>query len=79
MLKEYLDKHNIRCFEHFPEGLICPVCKTNEDTYTTLLPIDGTQDGNNEEAVCVHLHCAIAQRFSKEISGKNKILYRAIK
>lgn len=79
MLKEYLDKHEIRYFEHFPKGLVCPICKTNEDTYTVLLPIDGTLEGNNEEAVCTHLHCAIAQRCSKEVGNTHQILYKVIK
>lgn len=48
----------MRLFDHFPkEHAICPICKTNEDKPCFLAGIDGTQDGNNEEATVIHFDC----------------------
>jgi len=47
----------MRTFEHFPEHDICLVCGTNEDKECTLIPIDGTEDGNNCQATPVHIDC----------------------
>lgn len=38
-------------------GSVCPVCQTGEDKQTVLIGIDGTEDGNNIEAIQVHLDC----------------------
>ncbi len=44
-------------FDHFPEERECPFCRTNEDKKTCLIPIDGTDSGNNCEAIAVHVDC----------------------
>ena len=48
-----------RVFEHFNKshGAICPICKTNKDTKTVLIPIPGTEDGGIMEAKQMHLKC----------------------
>jgi hypothetical protein len=58
-----------RVFEHFPEtaGSVCPVCSERHDGPTILIPIHGTQDGNNVEAVPAHIECVIDNlTYSKE-------------
>ncbi len=47
----------MRTFEHFPEEVTCPICKTNDDRECTLIPIAGTEDGGNCEAQPVHVDC----------------------
>lgn len=56
-----------RTFEHFPSDDICPVCKTNADTECILIKIDGTRKGNLCESIPVHLWCAIATNYNKEM------------
>lgn len=51
-----------RTFEHFPDGIECIVCHTSEDKPCVLIAMDGTADGNIEEAKPVHVDCAIAER-----------------
>jgi hypothetical protein len=58
-----------RVFEHFPAtGLSkCPVCDGNHDGPTILIPIYGTEDGNNMEAVPAHIDCVMDNlTYSKE-------------
>ena len=47
----------MRTFAHFPEDSRCLICGTNRDEECVLIPIDGTEDGNNIQAICVHLKC----------------------
>jgi len=48
----------MRIFEHFPQNnKVCPVCKTRQDAETVLVPIPGTEEGNNMQAMCVHKKC----------------------
>jgi hypothetical protein len=49
----------MRTFPHFnPAGdSLCPICGTNEDKETVLIPIQGTGDGNIYEAIQVHAEC----------------------
>jgi len=55
----------MRVFEHFnSEGEPCPICKTKDDTETTLVGIDGTEEGHNMQARQVHVAC-IELRMSK--------------
>lgn len=63
-----------RIFDHWPEDLTCPVCGTQLDEPCVLLGIDGTQEGQNEEAQPVHLNCAVASRYNREM----KIMYRKL-
>ena len=46
-----------RVFEHFPIGKECPVCGTNKDGWSALVPIDGTTEGGICEAIPVHTAC----------------------
>ncbi len=48
----------MRIFEH-PNMLDfkCPICHTNDDKSVTLIPISGTQEGNKEQAIQVHIEC----------------------
>lgn len=49
----------MRTFPHFNQsnGAVCPMCKTNEDCETVLVPIPGTEDGNIMQARQVHKKC----------------------
>ena len=64
-----------RTFEQFPEDVTCPVCQTNDQGQCVLVQIDGTGDGNIAEAVPVHLACAVASNFRREIG----VLYRRVR
>lgn len=55
-----------RTFDHFPEDSLCPVCETNNDGVTVLIPIDGTQKDSISQAIPLHLKCAIVDRYDKE-------------
>jgi len=59
---------SMRTFEHFPDvpKLACPICGTNEDSECILVGIDGTADGNNEQAQPVHTNCLRHLRYLKE-------------
>jgi len=43
----------------------CPICNTNEDKPIVLMGVDGTEDGNIEEAEQIHLDC-INLRLNKQ-------------
>jgi len=47
----------MKTFQHINEQDVCAICGSNRDEPVVLVPIDGTTDGNNEEAVQVHLSC----------------------
>jgi hypothetical protein len=48
----------MRTFEHFTQGHhSCPICGTDNDKETILIPIEGTQEGSNMEALQVHTEC----------------------
>ena len=65
-----------RTFEHFPEeaDMKCPVCGTNDDGETVLVPIVGTGDGRICEAQCVHLACCVPDHYDK----KHGLLYKRV-
>jgi len=65
----------LRTFDHFPKDKKCVVCGTNEDDQCILVVIDGTGDGSIAEAEPVHLGCAVATNYKREIG----LLYRLIK
>ena len=44
-------------FEHFPDDKLCPICKLSRDLPCILVPIDGTEEGNIEQANPVHALC----------------------
>ena len=52
-------------FEHFPEDKICPICGKKEDFPCTLLPIDGTDDGDIYEVIPVHEYCLDGFRYNR--------------
>ncbi len=52
-----------RVFKHFPKTTICPVCGTNEDRESVLIPIVGTQEGNICQAQPFHWDCAAPNAF----------------
>jgi len=58
----------MRIFEHFVKGQKCLLCGTEDDKECTLIPIDGTKDGNNCQAVPIHTDCIknIDLRYNKE-------------
>ena len=58
-MNSYLDKNNIRYFEKFPDELKCPICGESSDDFCVLVGIDGTSEGNIEEAKPIHLKCLL--------------------
>jgi len=67
----------MRSFEQFPKKIICPICKTNDNKESVLIPISGKEEGNNCQAKCFHLECidlwylqdkgVLIQKFDKEV------------
>jgi transcription elongation factor Elf1 len=57
----------LRTFEHFPKQITCPVCGTNEDAECVLCLIDGTDKEGICEAQPVHLRCAVAERYIRDL------------
>lgn len=49
----------MRIFEHFNKSTEakCPICKTDEDKQTILVPIPGTEEGYIVEAQQMHWSC----------------------
>lgn len=47
----------MRKFEHpnTSNNWVCPICGTNEDKPIVLIPIVGTEDGNNMQAEQFHI------------------------
>ncbi len=60
----------MKVFQHFNQenNSICPICGTNDDKETALIPIAGTKDGNLSEYEQVHLECISPTLFFE--SGK---------
>jgi len=56
-------KEGPRTFDHFPEKAICPICQSNDDGVTVLVPIAGTEEGSIVEAKPVHLECSIIDQW----------------
>lgn len=57
----------MRVFPHFPANgtTVCPVCGSDEDGQTFLVPIDGTEDGDTVQAAPTHIHCILSNiRYS---------------
>lgn len=54
-----------RTFAHFPDDLKCPICDTNDDGVMVLIPIAGTEDGNNMQAQPMHLGCAVIRQWDE--------------
>ncbi len=66
----------MRTFKKFGagQGHLCPICKTDEEKETVLIPINGTQEGNIAEAEQFHLDC-ILLGYDKNLN----IIYQHIK
>ena len=66
----------MRTFKNFPETSKCIICRNNDNRECTLIPIDGTENGNNCEAVPVHVDCIknLKLRYNKEAN----IIYSVI-
>jgi hypothetical protein len=62
----------LRTFEHFPTDKKCIVCGDSDDGRCVLISIDGTGDGHIAEAEPVHLGCAIATNYSRDVG----VIYR---
>lgn len=57
----------MRIFETFPQGHVCPVCGDSTNEPSLLVPIHGTEDGHNMEAIPTHLGCILENvRYSRE-------------
>ena len=52
-----------RIFQGFPSASKCPLCGKGTDTPCILVPIEGTANGNNEEAIPVHVTCMEDSRW----------------
>lgn len=67
----------MRIFPTFPKGTehICPICKTADDNPITLIGIHGTQEGNNQEALPVHLECINLQLHIGVVSDDQTSVY----
>lgn len=67
----------MRCFEQFPENKLCPICNTNTNKSCTLVPIDGTDEGNICEAEVFHVDCIedIIKSKLRYNKGANIIYY----
>jgi len=55
----------MRVFEKFNEKAKCYLCETNENKPCCLIAKDGTENGNNEQAVIVHIECIPQLRLTK--------------
>ncbi len=55
----------MKTFQHFNSAgeAVCPVCGTSNDKETVLVPIAGTQEGGNCQAIQVHTECIEANWF----------------
>jgi len=69
----------MRTFPHFNNASPCPICGTTVDKEATLLPIDGTEEGNICEAAQVHVACLqnLEFRYVKMENGQ-KLVYAVI-
>jgi len=69
-----MKRNALRTFDHFPEDKKCVVCGTNEDDQCVLVMIDGTGDGSIAKAEPIHLGCAVATNYKREMG----LVYRLI-
>jgi len=61
----------MKIFEHFnAHGIdLCPICGTNDDKPTILIPILGTEEGYNVQAIQVHEEC-----LTRDLVYSNEII-----
>lgn len=55
----------------------CPICKSSVDGIVALIPIAGTEDGNNQQALQVHRDCVLLA--AKEMSFQFEITNAGIR
>lgn len=60
-----------------PGSIPCIICGTSKDGECILIGKDGTVEGNNEEAVVVHLDC-LQLRYSQEMGIVYQCVHRDI-
>jgi len=66
----------MRTFEHYPENSKCPICGTSDNKECVLVPIDGTDDEYNSEAIPTHVECILKMaRYSPDA----KVIYARAK
>lgn len=53
----------------------CPICGTGDDKPVVLAGIEGTEDGNNMQAMQVHVDC-INLTYKTGVNGIRSILYQ---
>ena len=65
----------MRVFDHMNQSGkdVCPICKTKKDEPVVLIAVDGTADGNLEQAIQVHLECLKLRFFKGE-----RIIYQKV-
>jgi hypothetical protein len=63
-----MSRSKLKTFDHFPKDKKCVVCGTNEDDQCVLVKIDGSM----AEAEPIHLGCAVATHYKREMG----LLYR---
>ena len=68
----------MRTFEHFPEDKECVICGKGDDKECALLPIDGTDSGNNCAAVPVHADCVrnIELRYNRDAGAVYRMVIK---
>ena len=70
----------MKTFQHINKEGVCAICGSNHDEPVVLVPIDGTIDGHNVEAVQVHLNCINVRlkrpSEEKRKEGMSTILYQ---
>jgi len=65
----------MRSFKRFPKEQKCVICNTNDDKEGVLVPISGTQEGLNAQALPIHLDCIDLWYYEE---GGKKILAQII-
>lgn len=76
-LKDALKNNFFDKMVNFPQNIdsVCPICKTSTVEPCMLVAIDGTRDGNNEEACLIHGSCFIRACENCRINYEHGIIY----
>ena len=53
----------------------CPICGTNKDIPVILIPVYGTEEGNNMQARQYHVDCI--DLMERDLPNGQKIIYQA--
>jgi len=65
----------MRTFKHFPKEKKCPICGKSDDKECILAGIEGTQEGNNMEALPIHLDCIELTLLENDRGNSRSLLY----